>query len=279
MSLEKIFFQSSMPRSGSTFMQSLLNTNPDIYAGGTDGCLELLFGARANYSTSPEFKSQDPVLMEKAFKGFCNAGLNAYCSTLIEGTDKKYVVLKSRGWGVYRDFLNGFYPEPKIICVVRNLKDIVASYEKIYRKNQMINDPIRNDLNAQGTTVHKRVNMWMSPENTIGRAIERLFEITRLGYDDKIHFVKYEDLCTYPETTMKLLYDYLKIPYYAHDFDNVPQTIKEDDTVFGLTNDLHTIRPKLQMKLSDADKVLGKDICQSLYDSFPWYYRKFNYQK
>jgi hypothetical protein len=54
MQLKKIFFQSSLPRSGSTFMQCILNNDPRIYAGGTDGCLELLFGARGNFQSSPE---------------------------------------------------------------------------------------------------------------------------------------------------------------------------------------------------------------------------------
>jgi sulfotransferase len=272
----KIFFQSSMPRSGSTFMQCILNNHPSIYAGNTDGALELLFGARANFSTSLEFKAQDKDLMDKAFKGFCLGGLEGYANGL---TNKEYVCLKSRGWGVYRGFLDSFYPNPKIICLVRNLKDVVASYEKIYRSNQLQHDAIRNDAEARGTTVHKRVDEWMHPTNTIGRAVERIFEMTRLGYDDKILFVKYEDLCLYPDKVMTKVYEYLEIPYYEHNFDNIPQTILEDDSVYGLGNGLHTIRPKLEMKPSDADKVLGKDITKWLYETYNWYYDKFKYEK
>lgn len=277
--LKKIIFQSSLPRSGSTFMQCVLNNHPLIYAGGTDGALELLFGSRANFSTSPEFKAQDQELMNKAFKSFCLKGLEGYAESLLEDRGKEYVCLKSRGWGVYRPFLETFYPNPKIICMIRNLKDIVASYENIYRKNQLKHDPIRNDADAKGTTVHKRVDEWMNPQNTIGRAVERLFEITRLGYSDKILFVKYEDLCIYPDTEMTRIYEYLEIPHHTHDFDNIPQTIVEDDSVYGLTSDLHTIRPKLEMKPSDADAILGKDICSWLYETYKWYYDKFGYKK
>lgn len=275
----KIFFQSSMPRSGSTFMQCILNDNPDIYAGGTDGCLELLFGSRANFTMSPEFKSQDQELMSKAFASFCKGGLEGYCSSLIEGTGKSNVCLKSRGWGVYRGFLETFYPNPKIICMVRDLKDVVCSYEKIYRKNQQLHDNIRNDAEARGTTIHKRVDEWLHPKNTIGRAVERLFEITRLGYADKIHFVKYEDLCLYPDIEMRKVYEYLEMPYYEHDFDNIPQTIIEDDSVFGLTSDLHKIRPKLEVNYSDADSVLGKDITKWMRETYKWYYDKFGYTR
>lgn len=274
--VEKIFFQSSMPRALSTTLQNIIGQNPDFFVSGTDGLLELLFGARANFTTSPEFKAQDQQLMNKAFIGFCNKGLQGYADNL---TDKKYVLNKSRGWGVYRGFLEQIYPNPKIICMVRNLKDIFCSYEKIYRKNQLQHDPIRNDSTAKGTTVHKRVDEWVHPTNTIGRALERIFEMIRLGYDDKILFVKAEDLCLYPDAEMVRIYDYLEVPYFAHDFENIQQITKEDDSVYGLGVGLHTIRPKLELKPSDADSVLGKDICNWLYENYKWYYQKFNYQK
>ena len=271
----RIFFQSSMPRSGSTLLQNIIGQNPDFYVTGTDGCLELLFGARANFSTSPEFKAQDQELMNKAFKSFCLGGLEGYASGL---SDKPYTMIKSRGWGVYRGFLDTFYPNPKIVCMVRNLKDVVCSYEKIYRRSQLKHDPIRNDSEARGTTIHKRVDEWVHPTNAIGRAVERIFEMIRLGYDDKILFVKFEDLCLYPETEMARIYDYLEVPYFKHDFDNITQITKEDDSVYGLTSDLHTIKKSLDLVPSDADVILGKDITKWIKDTYKWYHEKFNYK-
>lgn len=265
-----------MPRSLSTTLQNLIGQNPEFYVTPTSGMLELLFGARANFSSSPEFKAQDADLMSKGFKGFCKAGIDGYFNAI---TDKKYVLDKSRGWGVYKGFLDSFYPDAKVICVVRNLKDVVASYEKIYRKNQQTHDAIRDDSTGRGTTVHKRVDEWINPTNTIGRALERIFEMIRLGYADKVLFVKSEDLCLYPDTEMTRIYQYLDVSYYQHDFDNIQQITQEDDSVYGLTKDLHQIRPKLEMKTSDADVVLGKDITNWLYDNYKWYYEKFGYKK
>jgi sulfotransferase len=260
-------------------MQCVLNNDPRIYAGGTDGCLELLFGARANFQSSPEFKALDYKLMEKAFKSFCKGGLESYAEAIIDGTEKEYVCLKSRGFGVYRGFINEFYPDPKIICLVRDLRDIFCSYEKIYRKNQLAGDPIRSDQSGRGTTVHKRIDEWAMPTSTIGRGVERLFEIIRLGYDDKILFVKYEDLCLYPETEMTRIYEYLEIPYYSHDFDNIPQTIKEEDSIYGLGEGLHTIRPKLEYTPSTAKKILGADVSDWIFNNYQWFYNRFGYKK
>jgi sulfotransferase len=265
-----------MPRSGSSLFQNLMGQNPEFYVTPTSGMLELVFGARANYSTSLEFKAQDSQLMKEGFLNFCKEGMFGYYNAI---TDKKYVMDKSRGWGVYRPFLDSFYPNPKVICVVRDLRSVVSSYEKIYRNNQFKHDPIRDDSTASGTTIHKRVDEWMSATNTIGRAVERIFEMVRQGYDSKILFVKYEDLCLNPEREMEKVYAYLELPYFQHNFDKIEQITKEDDDVYGLSNDLHTIRQSLEMKLADYKQVLGVDINNWLYDTYKWYFDKFGYRK
>lgn len=274
--VEKIYFQSSMPRSGSTIFQNLMGQNPDFYVTPTSGMLELVFGARVNYTNSPEFKAQDSELMKKGFVSFCKGGMEGYFNAI---TDKKYVLDKSRGWGVYRPFLESFYPNPKIICLVRDLRSVLSSYEKIYRKNQHKSDPIRDDATSRGTTIHKRVDEWMHPTNTIGRAVERIFEMTRQGFDDKILFIRYEDLCLNPEYEMKKVYDYLELPYFEHDFDNIEQITTEDDEVYGLSTDLHKIRPSLELKPNDFKQILGVDISNWAYENYKWYFEKFNYKK
>jgi hypothetical protein len=50
--MEKLFFQSSLPRAGSTLLQNILAQNPSIYATPTSGVLELIFAARGNYTNS-----------------------------------------------------------------------------------------------------------------------------------------------------------------------------------------------------------------------------------
>jgi len=277
MAVEKLFFQSSLPRSGSTIYQSLMGQNPDFYVTPTSGVFELVFGARANFTNSPEFKAQDSELMKKGFINFCNKGMMGFFDAV---TDKKYVLDKSRAYYKYRPFLETIYPDPKIITLIRDPRDIFASYEKIYRKNQSLyNDPINDDLTARGTTVYKRMDEWANPQNTIGRGLERLQEVLKQGYDNKILFIKYEDLCLRPEAEMVRVYQYLDLPYFEHDFDNIEQITQEDDDVYGLGDGLHKIRPKLQMKPSDARAVLGKDICDWVYTTYQWFFERFRYTK
>jgi len=272
--VEKIFFQSSLPRAGSTIFQNIISQNPDIQGSATSGLLELWFAARANYTSSPEFKAQDPELMKKAFLAFCKEGMFGYYNAI---TNRKYVIDKSRGHGIHYDFINSFYPEPKIICLIRDLRDIFASMEKNYRANPDKHSELLDWSKMQGTSVPKRVDIWAQGV-PVGMAIERLSEIIRMGIDRKMLFVKFEDLCLYPELIMKKVYEYLKLPYFQHDFDNIEQVTKEDDEVYGMFGD-HKIRKKLEPVHSKSKELLGKDVNEWIYNNYKWYFDQFQYKK
>ena len=156
--VKKIFFQSSLPRAGSTLLQNVMGQNPEFYVTPTSGVLELVYASRANYSNSPEFKAQDGELMKQGFLNFCNQGINGFFNAV---TDKPYVLDKSRGWGVHYGFLNSFYPNPKVICMVRDLRGIFASMEKNFRKNQHMDAGIVNHAQMQGTTTEKRIDVFL----------------------------------------------------------------------------------------------------------------------
>lgn len=272
--MEKIFYQSSLPRAGSTLLQNILAQNPDIYATPTSGVLELIFAARGNYTNSQEFKAQDSILMKKGFQAFCHEGMKGYYNAI---TDRKYIIDKSRGWGIHYDFLNFVNPEPKIICMVRDLRDIFASMEKNYRKNPDKADGILDWSKMQGTTVPKRVDIW-AQNPPVGMAIERLGEIFRMGTDNKMLFVKFEDLCLHPNTELTRIYNYLDIPYFKHDFDNVQQVTKEDDEVYGAFGD-HNIRMKVEPVPSKARQLLGKDVVDWIWNNYRWFFDEFKYTK
>lgn len=272
--VEKIFYQSSLPRSGSTLLQNILGQNPDFYVTPTSGVLELIYGARGNYTNSPEFKAQDAEVMKSGFLNFCREGMYGFYNGV---TDKKYVVDKSRGWGIHYDFLNQIHPNPKIICMVRDLRDVFASMEKNFRKNSDKQDSVLDWSTMQGTTVPKRIDIWSSSP-PIGLAIERLLELFRMGIDSKVLFIKFEELCLYPEEQMKRIYEYLELPHYKHDFENIQQLTKEDDEVYGVYGN-HTIRTKLEPVRSRANELLGLDVSNWIYDNYQWFFNHFGYNK
>jgi sulfotransferase len=269
---QKIFFQSSLPRSGSTLLQNIIGQNPNFYVTPTSGVLELLYAARGNFTNSPEFKAQDAQEMRKGFAGFCKAGLEGYFNAI---TDKSYVLDKSRGWGIHYNWLNEFYHDPKIVCMVRDLRSIYSSMEKNFRKNQHLDSGLVNHATMKGTTTEKRIDIWAQSQ-PVGLAVERLQQIIKEGNDKKILFVKFEELCNNPSAEMKRIYDHFEIDYYQHDFNNIQQITQEDDAVYGIYGD-HNIKKVLSAPRSDYKEILGVPACTWIRNHYGWYYDYFKY--
>jgi sulfotransferase len=249
-----------------------MGQNPNFYVTPTSGVLELLYGARANFSTSPEFKAQDSELMKKGFIHFCHYGLQGYYSGI---TDKPYVLDKSRGWGVHYNFLSTFIPEPKIICMIRDPRDIFASMEKNFRKNQHLDSGMVNHAEMMGTTTEKRIDMWANSQ-PVGLALERLEQIIKEGNDKKMLFIKYEDLTQNPEKELKKIYEFIGIEYFQHDFENVTQITKEDDSVYGIYGD-HNIKNKIEFQKSNSNQILGEHASNWIKNRYSWFYNHFKY--
>ena len=269
----KMFYNSSLPRSGSSLLQNLLGQNPDFYVTPTSGLLELVFAARSNYTNSPEFKAQDSELMETAFLDFCRTGMEGY---FLNQTDSQYIVDKSRGWGVHFGFLDRIFNEkPKILIMIRDLRDVLTSMEKIYRKNPQMSNDVVNHGSMQGTTVRKRCDIWLNTQ-PIGLAIERIAEIIQQGIYQHVKFIKYEDLLEKPEETMNGIYDYLEVDRFKHNFNHIEQLTIEDDSVYGMYGN-HTIQTKLGTLNSQYKDVLGNSVSEYIREKYSWFFDYFRY--
>jgi sulfotransferase len=271
--ISKIFYNSSLPRSGSTLIQNILAQNPDIYTTPTSGLYEMLAACRTIFTDGLEFKAQDKTQMELGFKSFLKSGLYGFYEPL---TDRKYVVDKCRGWGSEWEFINAFDPDPKIICMVRDIRAIYSSLEKKYRKNPLTDHHIANWGDLTGTTTDKRISVW-SNNPPIGPSMDRLYQVLVQGLHRNILFVKFEELCASPESQMHRIYEYLELPYFNHDFENIEQFTREDDKWYGVFGD-HMIRHKLGPVRDDFRDVLGHNACRIIEDNYKWFFNDFDYK-
>ena len=273
--MKDILFNSSMPRSGSTLLQNIFNQNPNFYATSTDGVIELLAGARERFTTAPEFKAAiDQDLSLQAWRNFCKGGLDAYVNTL---TDKQFVVLKGRGWKGNVKWMSNFLGEkPKIFCMVRNLKGIAASFEKLHRKNPDKTSQWLVEHEVRGTTVFKRVDMYMK-NMPVNISLDRIQELYELGLDGSVMFVRAEDLTSRPQEIMDELYSIIGVESFTHNFHNVEQTTKENDVIHALDNDLHTIKNRVEPIIEDYNEILGEAACNFIDTEYAWYQKAFGY--
>lgn len=198
---KKIIFQSGFPRACSTLLCNILAQNPNIKGGETSPLLEFLYGARNNFSTVPEVKSAlTEDVMHKSFLDFCKGGINGYAEAMAGDTANIYLD-KSRGWIHYSEFLKEFYPEAKIIVMVRDIRAVLSSFEKKWRDNPSIVD--KNDNPSQGTfvTVDNRCDHWLS-NPPLGIALKRLYNAHQTKTLENMLVVKAEDLCKNPKNIM-----------------------------------------------------------------------------
>lgn len=264
----EIFFNSSMPRAGSTLLQNILGNHPDVYATPTSPLFDYVNSVRQNYTKSPLVKAQDSEQMKNAMFQFCLYGLHGFFNGL---TDKPFAIDKSRAWGVNYEFLKNVYPNPKMVCMVRDLRDIVASMEKNYRKHP--------DIISGKATISQRVSEWMGIDaKPVGLTLNNLKEVFHRGFHKNILFIRHEDLTRNPQKSMDNIHDFLGIKPHKYDFSNIKQVTFENDKFHGIYGD-HKIKQSVIPIVSQAKEILGEEICNQLYEYHKWYFKIFNYAK
>ena len=270
---KEFFFNSSLPRAGSTLIQNVVGQNPEIYVTPTSGLSDLILNAKNTYNHSQTFQAQDPKQMQNAFIEFSRAGMQGYFNGL---TDKQMILDKSREWGINYGLLEMLIDNPKIICMVRDVRAIFSSMEKNFRKNPHRENHIQNAPQLIGTTLDKRIDLWASGV-PVGTSMDRLKDMIQQGIDKKVLFIRYEDLMSNPENELKRFYDYIGKPYYeGHDFENIIQVTHENDMVHGIYGD-HTLRQKFERKPDDFMEVLGYELSMGIRNHYKWFFDYFGY--
>ena len=159
--------------------------------------------------------------------------------------------------------------------MVRDPRAIFTSMEKNFRKSQHQDSGLVNHAEMTGTTTEKRIDIWVGGV-PIGLAMERLYQIFKEGINQYMLFIKFEDLTSHPEIQIKRIYDYLEVPYFQHDFNNVEQITVEDDEIYGVFGD-HKIQKEVKPIKRDYNQILGTQTANWVKNNYKWFYDEFKY--
>lgn len=275
--MKKNIYLTGLPRSMTTLMANILANNPRITGGETSPLLEYLYGARANYSTTPEVKSAlNGDIMYKSFISFCRKGIEGYSEEMC-GDNHDIYLDKSRGWVYYSEFLKEVQPNAKIIVLVRDLRSIISSFEKKWRDNPSILDGRDIPAKQQFITIDQRVNHWLN-EPPLGIALKRIYNAWQTETLKNMLVIRAEELCKKPKEIMQKVYDYIEEPYYDLDYTNVKQMTVENDRIsdFGIYGD-HKIRSVVEPLKKDYDQMLTSQVASSIKANYKWFYDAFDY--
>ena len=246
---KKYHFISGLPRTGSTILCNILSQNPRFRCDGvTSGLLDVIGMTRDNWQNIPEFKTWDckdaqARVMRGMLKGF------------YADSDHPVVFDKSRGWSAHVEMAEMLIEtKARILVPVRDMRAILSSWEKMFRKSKDLKSA---ELPAHVQSVEDRIKHWGGPGEPTGRAYIAIKDALQRGFEDRMLFIDFDNLCLRPEYEMKRIYTFLEEEYYPHDFDNIEQKNLEEDQLPWMI-DLHKCQKKLAPIPQDWERILGR---------------------
>ena len=247
-----IHFLSGMPRSGSTILGNILAQNPRFHVTPTSGVLSLLSGMRDAYEGIPEYRAAPN---EKELMGM----LRGVMFGSFEWVDRPVIINRHRSWPMELEMAEAILGrKAKFIMCVRDLPEILASLEKLWRDNVPLR-PMTECTQGNAVafrTMEGRCSQWLSPDYLVGRAYIAMSDALLRGYRDRMHFVHFDDLTRNPQGVLQGIYTFLGEQPFNHDFEHVEQVAVEDDMVRGVKG-LHDIRPAVRPVPKRAKELLG----------------------
>lgn len=261
--MKKFFTVTGLPRSGSSLLVNLIHSqNRDIATSSTSGLIDVLINTvdtwdniatHQAYPTSGNYFNPEDVSYKKKLQ-VAKGIIESYHSEW----DRPYVIDKNRIWLSKFSMLEGILGYiPKSIVCVRDLRDVLASLEKVYQSNKnLVLESQRQQNPLAFETLEGRLRVWTNEAEIVGRPYNLIKEALRSGYKDYMYFCEFERLTTTPNIVMEEIYEFLEIPFFEHDFDNIQQVFYENDRVWR--GDYHKIRSKIEPVPPQWPKYLGK---------------------
>jgi sulfotransferase len=246
-----------MPRSGSTLLCNLLAQNPRFHATATSGILEMMFQVRNSWQNVDAFKAMNEQESDRCKVQVLRGILFGY----FEHVENPVVFDKSRGWLAYMEMAEAVLKRrPKVLVTVRDMRDILASFEKLFRKTSATRQ-LSQEAAAfhQFQTVAGRCEMLCRNDQLVGSSFNRVKDAVHRGWRDCMLFVEYERLTASPKAVLREIYEFLGEEPFEHDFDNVEQVTQEDDLVH-IWKDLHKIRQKIEPQPPQWPSILPKEV-------------------
>jgi len=261
-----------LPRSGSTLLCNILNQNPKFWATSTSILSQLCGMLVNNWSNSIEVKS-DLALDREATEQRLRLSLKGFCDIWHQRNDGREVIFdKSRNWLQYLLMLREFYPNSKVLVMVRDPRNVFSSIEKQHRKTPLLNSV----QNPNVKTIVNHADQLFSANGLIGNPICGVEDVIHRKIDVK--WIKYEQLVKSPNKVLKEIYQYLEEEPFQHDFDNIENTATDPDAYYNFKFP-HKGEGKIRPTPSNEWRLYMPDeLANQIIRQFPLYSSFFNYQ-
>lgn len=242
---------SGLPRSGSTVLTSLLNQHPKLYATTTSPVLGMVTNFYHNWEPQTVTQLKDKDVRQRANM------VAAMIRAAHEHIDKPIVIDKNRGWPkmgkLLTEILGG---QPKMICTVRNIPDILASFVTLANKDP--NTFIDNQLREFGFTINNTNRCRLLWNNGV---VGQSWQSLKSGWNfnkNNLLMIEYDDIVSKPLEVLVRIEEYLGIESFAYDINNL-KPMEEKDEFHGIKG-LHDIRPVVKKTSKPPEQIIGNEL-------------------
>lgn len=235
-----------LPRSGSTVLSALLNQHPEVYASPQTDLLGIIHKIE---SSLPFSEQHNAGLLLSSYKSVLSGITNLF----YEPIAKPVIIDKNRGWGTPYN-LNMIKPyvshNGKFIITVRPILEVLASFTKLAKRNNKLNQstPFLNqelwvaDYREQYDAL---ADSLMVPNGEIDRAIYSIYNLLKTNQKN-CHLVWFDKLTKNPQDTMTSIYNFLGVPLFDNNFDQIKEVDAHNDLAGYGAIGLHEINKQLK---------------------------------
>jgi hypothetical protein len=241
---KNLHFLAGIPRSGSTVLAAILNQNKNIHVSTTSGLVHVLNALAVSWHSTDLLNKND--LDRKKLAQTMRGTIDAF----YENINNPVIIDKSRGWSIpmIMQAMNQVLDrEIKIIATVRSVPDCAASFVRV----------------AKPENLDKFINSGQLMDH-----LKAAYVALQNGYEQNpknFLFVEYEDLINNPKTQLDRIHNFLDLPSFEYDFNNIDgsSVAEDDETLHGFAG-MHDIKPVLKAQ----HKEEPKDILKHHYSTF-----------
>ncbi len=257
-----LHFIAGLPRSGSTLITSLLNQNSNIHGESVSSLASLVGTVNANWMS---FEQNQEYNNPEAKKGVLTGILEGYYNHI----DKPIIIDKDRGWIPLISQVEAVLDKQiKIVVCVRNPAEILTSFERLRKQNPLFFTRVDTAL-KEGSSIASRAFYYAGPDGPLGMAHRNLKDAITMGYLDRLLFVDYNRYCNSPKSQTKRIYEFLELPNFDHDFENIKQQTAYNDLAVGLP-DLHKVKSSVDRTTINCVEYLGLELYEQYNREIFW---------
>lgn len=270
--MDQLHFCGGLPRSGSTLLMNLLAQNPRIFTTGTCALSDIIQDkilVKSRYSET--FQAMSTEQADKAMYGLIHGAARGWFEAL---TYKPVVISKRHGWsGTFH-----LFSKSKFICLVRDLRDVVESFEKVNSKTLALHSYGNAGILTPAMHIHEKYNHYFNDSNAFSANLQtevpRLMEVFKKT-PNKVMFIRYEDFTKEPIYILNKLYTFLNEEHFEHDLNNIRQSeLFEHDHAYFREKTDHETLPQFRY-YSESKRVLSEEFHQRVVKENLWFYNSF----